>query len=216
MAEFESEEYQWTTTRKIRQIGGSLNVSLPPMFTKINKLKPGQFVRVEFDLNRLTIVPIVDKALTEQQLVVFDLNTEAYGVDIGAVREIIHLRDITRVPGIPDFVEGVINLRGKVTPVVDLRKKLGLTVAEKSAENRIMVMDIAGQDIGMVVDAVTEVLRISAGAVEHPSGVIASTTDRDYIRGIAKLDERLIILLDLEKVFSLPERQKISMDTLAA
>ncbi len=158
----------------------------------------------------------VDNALTEKQLVVFDLNTEAYGVDIGAVREIIRLQDITTVPGTPDFVEGVINLRGKVTPVVDLRKKLNITVAEQTAENRIVVMDIAGQDIGMVVDAVTEVLRISASAVEPPSAVITNTTDHDYLMGIAKLDEKLIILLDLNKVLSLQEKQELSEATLAA
>ncbi|MEE8473054.1 MAG: chemotaxis protein CheW [Dehalococcoidia bacterium] len=158
----------------------------------------------------------VDNALAEKQLVVFDLNTEAYGVDIGAVREIIRLQDITKVPGTPDFVEGVINLRGKVTPVVDLRKKLNITVAEQNAENRIVVMDIAGQDIGMVVDAVTEVLRISADAVVPPSTVITSTTDHDYLMGIAKLDEKLIILLDLDKVLSIREKQEISEATLAA
>ncbi len=158
----------------------------------------------------------VESAQEEKQLVVFDLNTEAYGVDIGSVREIIRLQDITKVPGTPDFVEGVINLRGKVTPVVDLRKKLGITVAEQNAENRIVVMDIAGQDIGMVVDAVTEVLRISASAVEPPSTVITSTTDHDYLMGIAKLDEKLIILLDLDKVLSLQEKQELSEATLAA
>ncbi len=158
----------------------------------------------------------VESAQEEKQLVVFDLNTEAYGVDIGAVREIIRLQDITTVPGTPDFVEGVINLRGKVTPVVDLRKKLHITVAEQNAENRIVVMDIAGQDIGMVVDAVTEVLRISASAVEPPSKVITNTTDHDYLMGIAKLDEKLIILLDLDKVLSLQEKQELSEATLAA
>ena len=158
----------------------------------------------------------VESAQEEKQLVVFDLNTEAYGVDIGAVREIIRLQDITKVPGTPEFVEGVINLRGKVTPVVDLRKKLNITVAEQNAENRIVVMDIAGQDIGMVVDAVTEVLRISAGAVVPPSSVITSTSGQDYLMGIAKLDEKLIILLDLDKVLSLQEKQTLSEATLAA
>ena len=92
----------------------------------------------------------------EQQLVVFDLSTEAYGVDIGAVREIIRLQDITRVPRTPEFVEGVINLRGKVIPVVDLRKRFGLPAEDESKENRIVVVDIGAQDIGVIVDAVTE------------------------------------------------------------
>ena len=137
----------------------------------------------------------------EKQLVVFDLSSEAYGVDIETVREIIRLQDITRVPKTPEFIEGVINLRGKVIPVLDLRKRFGLEVGEQSEENRIVVVDIRGQDIGMVVDAVTEVLRIPANSVEPPSSVIV-TADSDYLLGIAKLEERMIILLDLERVLS--------------
>ena len=105
----------------------------------------------------------------EQQLVSFDLATESYGVDIGAVREIIRLQEITNVPRTPEFVEGVINLRGKVIPVVDLRKRFGLPVGDQSAENRIVVVDIGGQDIGVIVDAVNEVLRIFTDSVEPPS-----------------------------------------------
>ena len=90
------------------------------------------------------------------------------------MREIIRMQDITTVPRTPEFVEGVINLRGKVTPVVDLRKRFGLPVPEQSKENRIVVVDIGGQDIGVVVDAVTEVLRISSNSVEPPSSVITS------------------------------------------
>ncbi len=146
---------------------------------------------------------------TERQLVIFDLSVEAYGVDIGAVREIIRMQDITAVPGTPDFVEGVINLRGKVTPVVDLRKKLGVAVAERSDENRIVVMDIGGQDIGMVVDAVTEVLRIPGDSVEPASAVVTSA-DSDYLMGIVKLDSKLIILLNLSKVLSIQEQEEVS------
>ena len=143
----------------------------------------------------------LETAQSEKQLVVFDLSSEAYGIDIGTVREIIRLQDITRVPKTPEFVEGVINLRGKVIPVLDLRKRFDLEVADQSEENRIVVVDIRGQDIGMVVDAVTEVLRIPANSVEPPSSVIV-TADSDYLVGIAKLEQRMIILLDLERVLS--------------
>ncbi len=152
---------------------------------------------------------------TERQLVIFDLSVEAYGVDIGAVREIIRMQDITAVPRTPDFVEGVINLRGKVTPVVDLRKKLGVPVAERTEENRIVVMDIGGQDIGMVVDAVTEVLRIPGDSVEPPSSVVTGT-DSDYLMGIVKLDSKLIILLNLAKVLSMQEQEELSEVAVAA
>ena len=147
----------------------------------------------------------VDTSRSEQQLVVFDLASEAYGVDIGAVREIIRMQDITRVPRTPDFVEGVINLRGKVIPVVDLRKRFMVTVAEQTDDNRIVVVDIGGQDIGVVVDAVTEVLRILSDSVEPPSSVI-TTSDSDYLMGICKLESRMIILLDLERVLSDEEK----------
>lgn len=151
----------------------------------------------------------------EQQLVVFDLSTESYGVDIGAVREIIRLQDITKVPRTPEFVEGVINLRGKVIPVVDLRKRFGLPAEAESKENRIVVVDIGAQDIGVIVDAVTEVLRIATESVEPPASVI-TTADSEYLLGIAKLDSRLIILLDLEQVLTQSEHNTLQeMDLVA-
>ena len=155
----------------------------------------------------------VNTTQAEMQLVVFDLATEAYGVDISAVREIIRLQDITRVPRAPSFVEGVINLRGKVIPVIDLRKRFSLPISEESTENRIVVVDIGGQDIGVVVDAVNEVLRISSDSVEPPSSVITGA-ESDYLLGIAKLEDRLIILLDLERVLSDEERQVLADPSL--
>jgi purine-binding chemotaxis protein CheW len=142
-----------------------------------------------------------DILVSEKQLVIFDLSEEAYGVDIGSVREIISMQEITRVPRTPEFVEGIIDLRGKVIPVVDLRKKFGLPVGEQDKNNRIVVVDIAGQDIGVVVDAVNEVLRVPSNSVEPPSSII-TTTDSEYLLGIAKLEDRLIILLDLERLLS--------------
>ena len=150
-----------------------------------------------------------ETAVTEKQLVVFDLAGENYGVDIGDVREIIRMQDITQVPSTPAFVEGVINLRGKVIPVVDLRKRFFLEVGEQTKDNRIVVIDISGKDIGMVVDAVTEVIRIPTDSVEPPSSVI-TTADSEYLLGIAKLDSRLIILLDLQRVFSDRERMGLA------
>ena len=151
----------------------------------------------------------------EQQLVVFDLAAEGYGVDIGAVREIIRLQDITKVPRTPEFVEGIINLRGKVIPVIDLRKRFSLPVEDETKDNRIVVVDIGGQDIGVIVDAVTEVLRISTESVEPPASVI-TTADSEYLLGIAKLDSRLIILLDLQQVLSEAEHDSLAEMSLAA
>jgi purine-binding chemotaxis protein CheW len=145
----------------------------------------------------------------ERQLVVFTLADEDYGVDIGTVREIIRIQTITKVPKTPRFIEGVINLRGKVIPVIDLRKRFDLTAGAADKDSRIVVIDIGGQDIGVIVDAVTEVLRIPADSVEPPSSIIASV-ESEYLLGIAKLASRLIILLDLQKVFSNKEITQLS------
>ena len=146
---------------------------------------------------------------SEMQLVVFDLASEYYGVDIGDVREIIRMQSVTRVPGAPPFVEGIINLRGQVIPVVDLRKKLALDVSDQTADSRIVWVTINEQDVGVIVDAVTEVLRIPVASIEPPSSMV-SNVDSDYLRGIAKLEDRLIILLDLGKVLSLADKQVLA------
>jgi purine-binding chemotaxis protein CheW len=137
----------------------------------------------------------------EDQLVVFDVGQEAFGVDISAVQEIIRMKEVTKVPGAPSFVEGIINLRGRIIPVIDLRRRLGLPLNETDLSGRIVVVEIDSLVIGMVVDAVSEVLHISADCVEPPSDVIAGI-DSDYIRGIAKVDDRLIVLLQLEKLLT--------------
>ncbi len=144
----------------------------------------------------------------EEQLVIFELANEVYGVDISRVQEIIRMTTITRLPRAPEFVEGVINLRGKVIPVVDLKKRFGLDLSECTKSSRIVVVDVGDHTIGMVVDAVSEVLRVPTESVEPPSPVV-TTIESDYIRGIAKLEGRLIILLDLNKVLSWEEKHKL-------
>lgn len=144
----------------------------------------------------------------EEQLVIFELANEVYGVDISRVQEIIRMTTITRLPRAPEFVEGVINLRGKVIPVVDLKKRFGLEQGDRTKASRIVVVDVGDHTIGMVVDAVSEVLRVPTEAVEPPSPVV-TTIESDYIRGIAKLESRLIILLDLDKVLSWEDKRKL-------
>jgi len=148
--------------------------------------------------------------MNEIQLVVFDLASEHYGVDISDVREIMRMQNITKVPGAMSYVEGVINLRGKVLPVLDLRKRLGLKVAEQTEESRIVVVDIADGEVGVIVDAVTEVLRVQNASIDPPSSMV-SQGNSDYLRGIAKLTDRLIILLDLNKLLS----SKVDADAIA-
>jgi purine-binding chemotaxis protein CheW len=144
---------------------------------------------------------IKDVVANERQVALFELGGETYGIDIGAVHEIIRMQSITRVPKAPFFVEGVINLRGKVIPVIDMGKRFGLEKSDRTKNNRIVVVDITGTTIGIIVDAVTEVLRIPNAAVEPASGIVSSG-DTDFLQGIAKLGERMVILLDLGKVLS--------------
>ena len=144
---------------------------------------------------------MAEQALTtrDEQVVVFELAEECYGVDIGAVQEIIRVPAITPVPRAPEYVEGVINLRGHVIPVIDLRRRFALPAASRDRNARIIVLRVAGQTVGAAVDAVTEVLRIPADVVESPGAVLGSGAAP--LRGIAKVDARLIILLDLDRVF---------------
>ena len=141
----------------------------------------------------------------ERQLVVFQLDDEFYGVDIARVHEIIRLQSVTRVPRTPAFVEGVINLRGKIIPVVDLRKRFGLPSGDKTRASRIVVVEIDDQVVGIIVDGVSEVLRVSEATIEPPSPVVAGV-DSEFIHGIAKLPERLVILLDLNRAMAREER----------
>ena len=144
----------------------------------------------------------------ERQLVVFQLGSELYGVEISRVHEIIRLQEVTRVPHSPPFVEGVINLRGKVISVINLRRRFGLPDADDTRAGRIVVVDINDQVVGMVVDGVSEVLRINTATIEPPSPAVAGI-DSEYLQGIAKLPERLVILLDLDRVLTREERRAL-------
>jgi purine-binding chemotaxis protein CheW len=150
----------------------------------------------------------VAASVDEHQLVVFQLGAELYGVEISRVHEIIRQQAVTRVPRSPDFVEGVINLRGKVISVINLRRRFGLPAAEHTRASRIVVVDINEQVIGMVVDGVSEVLRVNGAIIEPPSPAVAGI-DSEYLQGIAKLPERLVILLDLDRVLTRDERRAL-------
>lgn len=136
----------------------------------------------------------------ELQLVVFNIDQEVFGVDITQVREIIKLTEITTMPNCPEHVEGVINLRGQITTVMDLRKRLGAKVNDATEHTRIIIIESGNQILGMIVDAVTEVLRISNKDIDSSDGI--SSSFGEYIRGVGKLNKRLLILLDLNKLIS--------------
>jgi purine-binding chemotaxis protein CheW len=140
----------------------------------------------------------------ELQLVSFNIGTEEFGVDILKVQEINRMVEITRVPQAPHYVEGVINLRGKVIPIVDLRKRFNLELKEHDKNTRIVVVDIGGNIMGMIVDSVSEVLRLPANTIEPPPEIVTGVNS-EYIKGVAKLDDRLLIFLDLSKVIDMAE-----------
>lgn len=143
------------------------------------------------------------------QIVSFRLANEEYGVDIMRVQEIILMGKITRMPEVPDFVCGLINLRGHVIPIVDLRRRFDLSAAEADEHTRIIVVNVGGQTIGMVVDAVNEVLRISSDQIEPPPSSIAGI-DHTYINGLVKFDDKLLILLSIENILSQEEQSKLA------
>lgn len=140
------------------------------------------------------------------QLVVFQLGDELYGTDIQLIREIVSMTRITRVPRTPAYIKGVINFRGRVLPVIDLRHRLGLGQTAVTDETRIAVVEVDDDQVGMIVDGVTEVLRLPATAVEPASQVITADLDAAYLKGVGHSEGRLIILLDLPRVFAKQER----------
>ncbi len=142
------------------------------------------------------------------QLVSFKIGKEEFGVDILKVQEIIRMMKITRVPNSPEYVDGVVNLRGKVIPVVDLRKRLGMEIKERDKNTRIIVVELENKTIGFIVDEVNEVLRIPRNITEAPPKMV-SGIDSEYITAVGKLEDRLLILLDLEKVFTNEEHAEL-------
>jgi purine-binding chemotaxis protein CheW len=144
-----------------------------------------------------TVAPVAGaKGETLFHLVTFRLGKEEYGVEIKQVQEIIRAADITPVPGAPAHVRGVINLRGKIIPVVDLRRRFGLPAVEESEERRIVVVEVGDKRLGMLVDSVSQVIKFSSSVMEEmPEEAV--TLGENYIRGMGKLDDRLIFILDL-------------------
>jgi len=144
----------------------------------------------------------------ELQVVAFNIDTEVFGVDILKVQEINRMVEITKVPQAPHYVEGVINLRGKVIPIVDLRRRFNMEYREHDKNTRILVVDINSNILGMVVDAVSHVLRFPVSSIESPPEIV-SGIDSDYIKGVVKLEDQLLIHLDLSKVIDMTEMAAI-------
>jgi purine-binding chemotaxis protein CheW len=143
------------------------------------------------------------------QLVSFHIDNEEFGVEILKVQEIIRMMAVTKVPNAPCFIEGVINLRGRVIPIIDLRIRLGLERISHNSSTRIIVLEISSKTIGFIVDSVNEVLRIPKSIIETPPDIISRGINSEYITAVGKLDDRLLILLDLEKILSSEETKSL-------
>ncbi len=136
----------------------------------------------------------------DMQVVVFNLGGEEYSVDISVVREIIRMVDLTRIPKLPEFIEGVINLRGQITTVIDLRKRFEMEPVV-SDNNRIIIVDLKGEPIGIIVDSVSEVMTVPTGQIDDMPSIKHAQT-QEYLKGICKVDDRILILLDLDKILT--------------
>ena len=142
------------------------------------------------------------------QLVGFQLGNEEYGIDILKVQEINRVTEITKIPQSPEFIEGVINLRGNVIPIIDLRKRFHMPEREHDRQTRIVVGEIEERTVGFIVDAVSEVIRLPSNTVEPPPEIV-SDEKAAYILGVGKLEDRLLMLLDIDKILTGSEKERL-------
>lgn len=147
------------------------------------------------------------------QVVGFKVGKEFFGVEIGSVQEIVRVPEITQIPETPSFVEGVINLRGRIVPVIDLRKRLRLGLSERNRANRVLITEQNKRTVGLIVDSASEVLRLPSESIEPPPEMITGV-GVEYITGVGRLDEQIIILLDLNRILDVGE--SIKLDAVAS
>lgn len=158
-----------------------------------------QFIdKTQVEVNQVNTAENLDQSAMLLHLVTFQLDREEYGVEIASVQEIIRATDITPVPGAPSHVRGVINLRGKIIPVVDLRLRFALASVESNEAQRIIVVEMGAKRIGMLVDSVSQVIKVPAGVIEEMPEE-ATSVDENFIKGVGKLENRLVIILDLNR-----------------
>ncbi len=151
----------------------------------------------------------------ELQVVGFHIGRETFAVPIALVHEIVRLPEITAVPDAPDYIEGVINLRGRIISVVDLRKRFGERDIRPNKKNRILVAEVGNKLVGLIVDAASEVLKIPSSEIELPPNM-AQNGELNYVTGVGKLQGRLIVLVDLNKILQSGELRRVTDGTAAA
>jgi purine-binding chemotaxis protein CheW len=158
-----------------------------------------------------------NEAVAEVQMVVFKLEKEEFAVDIHQVKEVLKMSRVTPLPQSAHYIEGVINLRGEVIPVVDLRKRFELPEGERAEQTRIIIVEIQDSNVGLIVDSVSEVLRLSSSAIQSPPERVAGTRT-DLIKGVGKVADRLLIVLNLDKILATEEvifLEEVALDKLS-
>lgn len=145
------------------------------------------------------------------QLVSFNLGQEEYAVEVLKVREIIRMTSITHVPNTPASVEGIINLRGKVIPIISLRNRFNMPGSDSDHHTRIIVMDIQGKLMGFIVDGVSEVIRISSADIQPPPSMVSGGLDQDFICGVIQHADQLLLMLQLDRMFSSEEQDAFAL-----
>lgn len=157
--------------------------------------------------NEIVEVGETAKSIGIAQLVTFTVNNEEYAVEVLRVREIIRMTTITQMPNTSEYVEGIINLRGKVIPVVSMRKRFGMMESGNDSHTRIIIMDVHGELMGFVVDSVSEVFRVSGSEIQPPPALVSGDISQECIAGVINHGDRLLVLLDLDKMLSQEEKQ---------
>ena len=137
-----------------------------------------------------------------RQIVIFKLGKEEYGIDIMKVVEIVHLQEIRKVPETPNYIEGIVNLRGDIYPIYNLRTRFNMQDDEADEDTKIIIIKGKETDVGFIVDNVSEILNISQNNIEDAPSIIASRREQEYINGVAKEEGRMIVLLDIDKLVS--------------
>lgn len=150
-----------------------------------------------------------------KQLISFTVGEEEYGLELLRVKEVIRVRQVTWLPRAPSCVKGIINLRGDVIPIVDLRERFGLDAAEQTAMSRVIVVEVGGQAVGMTVDSASQVVRVPADQFDPPPTVMGQGS-RDFITAVGKMGEKLVIMIDVDMILSTEEMSQIAGSLQAA
>jgi purine-binding chemotaxis protein CheW len=143
-----------------------------------------------------------------RQFISFSVGEEEYGLELLRVKEVIRIREITWLPKAPTFVKGIINLRGDVIPIIDLRDKFGLPAKENTAMTRVIVVEVDGKLMGMVVDSASQVVRIPADQIDPPPPVVGGFS-QEFITGVGKMEDKLVILLNIDAILTVDEKQEL-------